>query len=76
MDKRNLTLTDRQAKVMQLIRLSISTFGLPPSRRELLDDLEDVTSLSTVQGHLEALQRKGRIKLLPLARGIIVLPNE
>ena len=74
MDKRNLTLTDRQAQVMQLIRLSIIKRGFPPTHAELADCLQ-IRRRSSIMCHLAALERKGFIIREPTARGIKVLAS-
>ena len=52
-------LTPKQKKVLDLIsKLSRQNGGVPPSRRELAAQLQ-ISSVATIQQHIEALERKG-----------------
>lgn len=63
-------LTARQLQVLELIKDSLSTTGLPPTRAEIADSL-GFRSANAAEDHLRALARKGAIELLPGAsRGI------
>ena len=70
-------LTDRQHAVLTLIRVSIRTRGVPPTRSELAGYL-DLRATASVETHLTALARKGYIELLPdIQRGIkLLIPDE
>ena len=66
-------LTGRQQLVLQKIREHVERFGVPPSREELARSV-GVTSATTVKTHLEALERKGWIKVKRgMDRGIVLL---
>ncbi len=54
-------LTDRQRQVLDFIRASIRDNGFPPSVREIGDAL-GLKSSSSVQSHLNALEKKGYIE--------------
>ena len=63
-------LTDRQQQVLNAIRRRIYNSGVPPTRRELAEDI-NVKAGPSVEGHLQALQRRGLIELVPdTQRGI------
>jgi len=63
-------LTTRQLQVLELIKDSLSTTGLPPTRAEIAQRL-GFRSANAAEDHLRALARKGAIELLPGAsRGI------
>ena len=53
-------LTDRQRQVLDFIRVSIRDNGFPPSVREIGDAI-GLKSSSSVQSHLNALEKKGYI---------------
>jgi repressor LexA len=64
------TLTARQAEILELIRASLETTGLPPTRAEIAQAL-GFRSVNAAEGHLKALARKGVIELMPgSSRGI------
>lgn len=66
-------LTARQRQVLEIIRFSIKTRGLPPSRTELASEL-NVAHASGVGSHLQALEKAGFIETLPsIERGIRLL---
>ena len=56
------SLTDRQSKVLALIREHVKQRGSPPSRAELAKEL-GFANPSGVDGHLNALARKGWIEM-------------
>lgn len=63
-------LTTRQLQVLELIKSSLSTSGLPPTRAEIAERL-GFRSANAAEDHLRALARKGAIELVPGAsRGI------
>ena len=69
-------LTPRQAQLLDLIRESIAVRGMPPTVAELAAAL-GVKSTHGVRGHLQALERKGAIELMPgVSRGIRLLEDE
>ena len=57
-------LTDRQRQTLQFIAETVAERGYPPSVRETCEAL-GLASSSTVHSHLQALQRKGYIKIDP-----------
>lgn len=66
-------LTERQAEILEVIRVYIADTGRPPSRPELAK-LLGISSTNGVFKHLDALARKGAIELSPnAARGIRVI---
>lgn len=70
------TLTPRQAEIRQFIRAYQETAGYPPSRAEIAEHF-GFSSLNSVAGHLEALARKGAIRLAPdIPRGIRLLDQD
>ena len=63
-------LTDRQQEILDLIRLTISRTGFPPTRAEIARAL-GFRSPNAAEDHLKALARKGAIELTAGAsRGI------
>lgn len=63
-------LTPRQWSTLRAIVVSIVTRGMPPTLRELGDEL-GIGSTNGVADHLEALERKGYVERRPmLARGL------
>lgn len=68
----NEPLSPRQKDVLELIAKSIAERGYPPTRPEISAAL-GATSPNAAEQHLRALERKGYIEILPLARGIRVL---
>ena len=69
---RRFALTDRQLETLTAIRQHIKRHGFPPSRVELCKAL-NIANHSAVNGHLNALARKGWVKILPVDRGIQLL---
>lgn len=71
-----MSLTPRQAEVLELIRRHLAETGLPPTRAEIAHRL-GFRSANAAEEHLRALARKGAIELLPGAsRGIRVVAGE
>lgn len=69
-------LTERQAQTLEAIRDHIRRHGEPPSRSELAKAL-GLKHQTAVDTHLQALQRKAWIELVPgTARGIRILRDE
>lgn len=66
-------LTQRQLQVIDFIRNTIEEQGMPPTVAEIAAGL-GLNSTNGVRGHLQALERKGAIELIPNAsRGIRLL---
>src|SRR5918999_5428260 len=57
-------LTDRQRQILELIAEAVDERGYPPSVREICDEL-GLASSSTAHSHLQALQKKGYIRIDP-----------
>lgn len=57
-------LTERQRQTLHLIAEKVAERGYPPSVREIGDAL-GLASSSTVHSHLQALQKKGYLKIDP-----------
>lgn len=57
-------LTERQRQTLQFIADAVTERGYPPSVREICKAL-GLASSSTVHSHLQALQRKGYVKIDP-----------
>ncbi|MFN2390235.1 MAG: transcriptional repressor LexA [Actinomycetota bacterium] len=57
-------LTDRQRQTLRFIADTVSERGYPPSVREICDAL-GLASSSTAHSHMQALQRKGFLKIDP-----------
>jgi repressor LexA len=65
-----LTLTARQLEILDFIRESIKNNDMPPTIAEIAEGM-NLSSTNGVRGHLQALERKGAIELIPNAsRGI------
>ena len=63
-------LTPRQLQILRLIQETILETGMPPTRKEIADQL-GFKSTNAAEDHLRALARKGVISLVPGAsRGI------
>ena len=76
-DRRNRMdeLTRRQRETLDAIRAAIQRHGYPPSRRELARAL-GIGHAQSVSEHLNALQKKGYIDLVPdVNRGIRLLED-
>lgn len=66
-------LTERQSQVLDIVRQHIQRRGVPPSRTELATEM-GLANTSAVDGHLNALAKKGWVELLPsVERGIRLL---
>ncbi|HQW81432.1 MAG TPA: transcriptional repressor LexA [Pseudomonadota bacterium] len=70
----NEPMSPRQKDVLDLIVRSIAERGYPPTRPEISAAL-GASSPNAAEQHLRALERKGYIEILPVARGIRVLPG-
>jgi len=67
------TLTPRQIEILEVIRQTLATQGMPPTIAEIATAI-GVSSTHGVRGHLQALERKGAIALVTGAsRGIRLL---
>ena len=67
------TLSPRQRQTLELIRQTIDTHGLPPTRAELMR-AQGLASPNAAEKQLRILERKGAIELLPgTSRGIRLL---
>ena len=67
-------LTERQQEVLDIIREHLKVRGVPPSRPELARALGVEGQQGAVDSHLNALSKKGFVKLLPrVERGIRLL---
>lgn len=63
-------LTDRQRQILEFIRNEVDASGMPPTVAEITTAM-GVSSTNGIRGHLQALERKGAIELVPNAsRGI------
>ena len=63
-------LTRRQSQVLEFIRETVVDSGMPPTVAEITAAM-GVSSTNGIRGHLQALERKGAIELVPNAsRGI------
>ena len=69
---RRFELTSRQLETLTAIRQRVKLHGVPPSRSELCKAL-NIANHSAVNGHLNALARKGWVKILHVDRGIQLL---
>jgi repressor LexA len=66
-------LTTRQRQVLEFIREELTASGMPPTVAEIAAAM-GVSSTNGIRGHLQALERKGAIELVPNAsRGIRLL---
>jgi repressor LexA len=63
-DPRDAGLTQRQRRILEVIRASVTTRGYPPSIREI-GDAVGLTSTSSVAHQLRALERKGYLRRDP-----------
>ena len=63
-------LTPRQKQILEMIRKTIETRGMPPTRAEI-GEAFGFRSPNAAEEHLRALERKGAIELIPgSSRGI------
>ena len=70
---RGTALSNRQREVLDIIRRHVRSRGVPPSRSELAREM-GVKGQATVDQQLNALQRKGWLRLLPgVERGMQLL---
>ena len=66
-------LTERQSQILDFIRETVAASGMPPTVAEITAAM-GVSSTNGIRGHLQALDRKGAIELIPNAsRGIRLL---
>lgn len=66
--------TPRQVEVLAYIRDAITATGIPPTIAEITSAM-GLKSTHGTRGHLQALERKGAIELIPAAsRGIRLMP--
>ncbi|UCB54890.1 MAG: transcriptional repressor LexA [Thiotrichales bacterium] len=66
-------LTERQRQILEFIRERVDFSGMPPTVAEITAAM-GVSSTNGIRGHLQALERKGAIELVPNAsRGIRLL---
>jgi len=66
-------LTERQSQILEFIRETVAVSGMPPTVAEITAAM-GVSSTNGIRGHLQALERKGAIELVPNAsRGIRLL---
>ena len=69
---RGAELTEKQRRVLEAVRTAVRETGLPPTRTELAKAL-NLEHTTAVNGHLQALARKGWVELLPsVERGILL----
>jgi repressor LexA len=70
MSKETAVLTPRQAEILDFIRRALVESGAPPTREEIAEAF-GFRSLNAAEQHLQALQKKGLIELVPgTSRGI------
>jgi repressor LexA len=68
-------LTERQSQILDFIRETVAASGMPPTVAEIAVAM-GVSSTNGIRGHLQALERKGAIELVPNAsRGIRLLDD-
>lgn len=71
----DISLTDRQQAILDFIRERVAVQGLPPSLAEIAEAF-GFSHRSAAQKHLQALEAKGALSLLPgKARGILLTDN-
>lgn len=65
-------LPPRQREVLKFVEGFIAKMGYSPTRKDIALGF-GYKSLNTVEGHLQALGRKGALRLIPgIARGIVL----
>ena len=64
--------TERQSAILRFIVQYIESHGFPPSLQEIADAM-NINTLRGVSVQLQALEKKGYIRLHHVARGIQVL---
>jgi len=70
-----MTLTPRQAEVLDLIKRYINDTGYPPTRADIAQEL-GFRSPNAAEEHLKALSRKGAIEIIPGTSRGIRLPDQ
>jgi len=70
-----ITLTPRQAQVLDLIKHHINDTGYPPTRADIAAEL-GFRSPNAAEEHLKALARKGAIEMIPGTSRGIRLPED
>lgn len=69
-------MTPRQLQIYKAIEDSIAKYGRPPTRAELARKF-GFASPNAIEEHLQLMQRKGVLKLIPaISRGIQLLGYE
>ena len=69
-------MTSRQREILRFIVAFRDDRGYPPTMREMCREF-NIVSKNAVRDHLLALQRKGRIRIVPyISRGITVLEGK
>lgn len=69
-------LTQAQTKVLDWIKLYIGNNGFAPTRSEIAEAM-GFASTNAAEEHLQALARKGAIRITPrVARSIVVVAQE
>ncbi|OUL59714.1 transcriptional repressor LexA [Pseudoalteromonas ulvae] len=69
-------LTNRQAQILELIKVFIKDTGMPPTRAEIANTL-GFKSANAAEEHLKALSKKGFIEMVPGAsRGLRLVEEE
>ena len=69
-------LTERQREILEFIKETVAASGMPPTVAEIAEAM-GVSSTNGIRQHLQALERKGAIELVPNAsRGIRLLEEE
>ncbi len=69
-------LTARQQQILDFLRDSIASTGMPPTRAEMAAEL-GFRSANAAEDHLKALARKGVIELIPgTSRGVKLVESE
>lgn len=67
-----IEITDAQFKVLAYIKSCIEIVGIPPSRVEIMADM-DYESPNAAQDHIKALESKGFLIEYPgVARGLVL----
>lgn len=71
---KSMSLSPMQKEVLEFVIGFSKLRGYPPTRQDIADGF-GFSSCNASQCHLKALQKKGRLKLLPgrVSRGIVVL---
>ena len=61
-------LTDKQKTILEFVELYIGKNGIPPTRQEIADAFE-FQSANAAQEHLQAIAKKGWLKIIKSAVG-------